>query len=132
MAKEFKPPKGKIKVPPKVEEGDETSALQWINENIWKKAKKGFGSFPYTTDLFAAYYCLTDTSNSAPLTPRLAAISAIIYFIWPLDVIPDIILGIGYADDGAVFAAAIINLRDHMTDKHYKAATKKIKELGLK
>lgn len=83
MAKKFKPPKGKIKVPPKVEEGDETSALQWINENIWKKAKKGFGSFPYTTDLFAAYYCLTDTSNSAPLTPRLAAISAIIYFIWP-------------------------------------------------
>ena len=40
MAKEFKPPKGKIKVPPKVEEDDETSALQWINQNIWKKAKK--------------------------------------------------------------------------------------------
>lgn len=132
MAKKFKPPKGKIKVPPEIEEGDEAGALQWINENIWKKAKKGFGSFPYTTDLFAAYYCLTDTSNSAPLTPRLAVISAIIYLIWPLDVIPDIILGIGHADDAAVFAAAIINLRDHMIDKHYTAAKKKIKKLGLK
>lgn len=132
MTKGFKPPKGKIKVPPEIEKGDEASALQWINANIWKKAKKGFGSFPYTTDLFAAYYCLSDTSSSAPLTPRLAVISAIIYLIWPLDVIPDIILGIGHADDDAVFAVAIINLRDHMTDKHYKAAKKKIRELGLK
>jgi uncharacterized membrane protein YkvA (DUF1232 family) len=37
-----------------------------------------------------------------PLAPLLSLIAAIIYFINPLDLIPDAIIGVGFADDLAV------------------------------
>lgn len=38
----------------------------------------------------------------------IAAITfAIVYFFWPFDVIPDILIGLGYTDDIAVFAIVL-------------------------
>ena len=72
MADDFKPPKGRMKKAPEIKKKDEAGVLNWINERIWKKVKRGMGRFPLTTDLLAAYYCVTDTTTAAPAKPRLA------------------------------------------------------------
>ena len=42
-----------------------------------------------------------------PIGTIIAIISALIYFISPVDLIPDVLPGVGYVDDAAVVAACI-------------------------
>lgn len=46
----------------------------------------------------------------APLEVKTMAIAALVYLISPLDVIPDLIPGIGFADDAAAVAAAVASI----------------------
>ncbi len=89
MLDKFKPPKGKIKVPPKVEEGDETSALDWIKKIFGKRPKRFWFISHSQPTLFAACYCIADTSNSAFRRLARLAFAGYLFFIVPTDVIPD-------------------------------------------
>ncbi|GLI40117.1 DUF1232 domain-containing protein [Geobacter hydrogenophilus] len=54
----------------------------------------------------------------APSTPkwaRAAILGALGYFISPIDTIPDLIPGVGYTDDLAVIAAALVTVASHIT-----------------
>ncbi|RNC65854.1 MAG: DUF1232 domain-containing protein [Desulfuromonadales bacterium] len=54
----------------------------------------------------------------APSTPkwaRAAIIGALGYFISPIDTLPDFIPGVGYTDDLAVIAAALVTVASHVT-----------------
>ena len=42
-----------------------------------------------------------------PVGTIIAVTSALIYFISPVDIIPDVLPGVGYVDDAAVFTACI-------------------------
>jgi uncharacterized membrane protein YkvA (DUF1232 family) len=121
-----------MKQAPKLTEEDEASALTWVNEKIWKKIKWAMGRFPLTTDLVAAFYCVTDTTTSAPARPRLALLASAIYFISPIDAIPDFLFIFGYSDDAAVLTAALATLGAYIQDSHYEQANKKLEELGLR
>ncbi len=133
MAKtKFTKPKGRMKKAPKLEKEHEKEALAWINEKIWKKAKRAVGHVPFTTDLVAAYFCTIDTRASAPARPRLALLAAIIYFIFPADAVPDFLPLFGYTDDAAIFTAAIGTFGAYVQDSHYEKANEKLAELGIK
>ena len=57
------------------------------------------------------------------------AIAAIIYFITPIDLIPDFIPGIGFLDDAAVIALAIASVRkdvDNFREWERSARKKKV------
>ena len=110
MFDKFIPPKRRIKTPPKIEEAAEVGALDWIDAHIWKKAKKAVGHIPFTTDLFAACYCIADTSGAVPAKARLAFAGAAIYFIVPTDAVPDFLPFIGYSDDAVGLTAAVAAL----------------------
>jgi uncharacterized membrane protein YkvA (DUF1232 family) len=61
----------------------------------------------------------------APETPAWAKavmLGALGYFILPLDLIPDAIPGIGYADDLGVVLAAAATVSAHITDEHRRRA----------
>ncbi len=75
---------------------------------------------PFGEDVLAAYFCATDPSTH----PRVKAIliAAIVYFVMPVDVIPDVLLLIGFTDDAAVIAAAIAAVRPWITDLHRQKA----------
>jgi len=45
-----------------------------------------------------------------PFEAKAIAISALVYFISPIDIIPDFIPVIGYADDAAAIAAAVASI----------------------
>ena len=42
-----------------------------------------------------------------PIGSILAIISALIYFVSPIDIVPDFIPGVGYVDDALVIAACL-------------------------
>ncbi len=63
---------------------------------------------------FTLYVLLKDSST--PLWAKTAIIGALGYLICPLDAIPDLIPGIGFADDLAIMALLISQLYGYLND----------------
>ncbi len=51
------------------------------------------------------------TYRAVPWRTVIAAIGALIYFVDPLDVVPDYIIGVGYVDDAALIALVVRSIR---------------------
>ncbi len=65
-------------------------------------------------------YCLRD-----PRTPRfirLVIIGAIGYLLTPVDLIPDVIIGLGWLDDATVVAGAMRLARKYILPEHVASA----------
>jgi uncharacterized membrane protein YkvA (DUF1232 family) len=56
-------------------------------------------------------------------------LAALAYFVLPIDAIPDFIVGLGYTDDAAVFAALLAVLGRNLKPKHKEAARRDIERL---
>ena len=57
-------------------------------------------------------------------------LAALAYFILPLDIVPDLIAALGFADDAALLAAVIGLVSTHITPVHRAAAARALdKEL---
>ena len=57
-------------------------------------------------------------------------LAAIAYFILPFDFVPDIIAGLGFADDAALVTAVVALVSAHITPTHRAAAARALdKEL---
>ena len=65
------------------------------------------------------YYCMID--DDTPVWARAVIIGALIYFISPIDAIPDVIPG-GYVDDLAVLGAAAATVLAHIKSGHRRRA----------
>ena len=91
-----------------------------VKRDFWDKLKRVLSRIPFAEDLIAAYYCAMDSQT--PTKVRVVLLGALAYFIMPLDIIPDFILGVGYTDDAAILAAAISTVAAHITPKHRDAA----------
>jgi uncharacterized membrane protein YkvA (DUF1232 family) len=53
---------------------------------------------------------------------KAALLGALAYFVLPIDLIPDILPVLGYADDAAVLAAALRLVASHIRPEHREAA----------
>ena len=118
---------------------DTGDAEAWQSENIerreqkvraefWDKLRHFAGRIPFAEDLVAAYYCALDTRT--PLRVRGMLLGALVYFIMPVDAIPDLIAGFGFTDDAAVLVAALTLVSGHIQPRHRAAAAKALgKEL---
>ncbi len=93
---------------------------QTVNRGFWRKARRTLGRVPFTEDAVAAFYCATDSATPLPI--RATLFGALAYFVVPLDVIPDMVLGLGFTDDAAVLLAAFTAARMHITDAHREKA----------
>jgi uncharacterized membrane protein YkvA (DUF1232 family) len=91
-----------------------------VEQGFWRKLLKVAGRIPFAEDLAAAYFCAMD-----PVTPsrvKGVLVAALAYFVSPIDLIPDFIVGIGFTDDAAVLAMAIGLVSRHMQPQHYERA----------
>jgi uncharacterized membrane protein YkvA (DUF1232 family) len=93
-----------------------------VRQAFWRTAKRAARQIPFMDEVVAAYYCALD--DKTPLRVRGTLLAALAYFVLPLDLMPDFILGLGFADDVTVLAAAINALRAHITSAHRAAARK--------
>lgn len=66
----------------------------------------------FTADLKMLYDFMRDPA--APAQAKLVAIGALLYFILPVDLVPDVIPVLGYVDDAAVVTAAVSYLRTQL------------------
>jgi uncharacterized membrane protein YkvA (DUF1232 family) len=80
------------------------------------------GQLPFADDLAAAYFCARD-----PLTPAKAKgvlFAAAAYFVMPVDVIPDVVVALGFTDDATVLATALSVVGMHVKERHRSMARK--------
>ena len=87
-----------------------------VRQGFWSKLGQVLANAPFAETAVAAYYCAFD--QATPLKVKGILLAALAYFILPLDVVPDFILGLGFTDDMAVLFTAINLIRTHLTDEH--------------
>lgn len=98
-----------------------------VKRDFFPKLKRVLAGIPFAEDAVAAYYCAFD-----PVTPAKAKailIGALAYFIMPVDVIPDFLLGFGFTDDMAVLLAALNVIRTHLKPIHRERAQETLERL---
>ena len=95
---------------------------------FWRKLRRHARQIPFVRQLLAAYYCALDPAT--PMRVRGMLLAAIAYVILPADIIPDMIAGLGFADDAALLTAVIGLVASHITPTHRAAAARALdKEL---
>ncbi|MEL6748532.1 MAG: YkvA family protein [Pseudomonadota bacterium] len=103
-----------------VESGPEADA-DAVRASFWPYLRKFAAQLPFTDDLLAAYYCAFD--DATPRHVRMTLLSALAYFVLPIDAVPDVIAGLGFTDDAAVLAAALRVVSQHILPEHRTAAS---------
>lgn len=96
--------------------GNEAENERLVRSKLKDKVRRTLGKIPFAGDALAAYYAALD-----PATPRhvkAILLGALAYFIMPVDMVPDFLVGFGYTDDAAVLATALRSLAPYVTDAH--------------
>ncbi|MEW6701923.1 MAG: YkvA family protein [Bacteroidota bacterium] len=84
----------------KVEQGS-----QYVEENLWKKVERVGSKIRFAKEVKALYRYMRD--KYVPWYRKSIVIGALIYFISPIDAVPDIAPLVGYLDDLGVIMAVI-------------------------
>jgi uncharacterized membrane protein YkvA (DUF1232 family) len=92
-----------------------TNESRVVND-FWPKLVQNLSRLPFAEDVVAAYYCAFDPAT--PLKVKGTLLAALAYFVMPLDVIPDFLLGLGFTDDLAVLVTAFTMVKGHISDAH--------------
>jgi len=87
-----------------------------VRRDFFPKLKRVLANVPFAEDVVAAYFCAFDPAT--PLRAKTILIGALAYFILPLDVVPDFVLGLGFTDDMAVLVVAVNVVRTHLHQRH--------------
>jgi len=87
-----------------------------VRRDFFLKMKRVLANVPFAEDVVAAYFCAFDPAT--PMRAKTILIGALAYFILPLDVVPDFVLGLGFTDDMAVLLAAVNVVRVHLHQRH--------------
>jgi uncharacterized membrane protein YkvA (DUF1232 family) len=91
-----------------------------VRRDFWTVLKRAGRSLPFAEDAVAAYFCATD--NRTPLSARATLFAALAYFVAPFDLVPDILMLIGFGDDMAVLITVMAVLKSNITPEHYAKA----------
>ena len=91
-----------------------------VRRGFWPKLARTAARIPFARDLVAVWYCARDPETPAAAKGMMWA--ALAYFVLPVDVIPDVLAGIGLTDDAAVIAAVIGVASKHLKPRHRAAA----------
>lgn len=100
-------------------------AIKQVLHDFPQKLRENSGRVSFATQATAMYYALRDPKTSLKTKALLAA--ALAYFIMPIDVIPDWIVGLGFTDDLTVIVLVLRQLSGVITDEHYELARRRLK-----
>lgn len=110
-------------------DGGPSADEHYSEEGFWDKAKtcaKKAGEEVLGRG-FTLYYCLQDSRT--PAWARATIVGALGYWILPIDAIPDLIPGAGYADDLGALAAAAATVSAHIKPEHKEKAQDQVDHL---
>lgn len=93
-----------------------------VKSNFFQKVRSNMGNIAFFQEAVIMYYCAID-----PTTNKFAkaiSIAALVYFINPIDIVPDFIPFTGFLDDAAMVTGAIASIRPSIKKEHEKKADK--------
>jgi uncharacterized membrane protein YkvA (DUF1232 family) len=99
---------------------------QTVRAKFWRTLRRAARQIPFMEDVVAGYYCAVD--RSTPARVRTALFGALAYFVLPVDVIPDFIIGTGFADDATVLLGTLAVVKAHIAPRHRKAARNALRD----
>lgn len=73
------------------------------------------------------FYCLQD--RDTPAWAKGVIVGALGYLVLPVDLIPDVIPGIGYTDDWGALVAALGTVAAYIKDEHKSKAARQVARL---
>ena len=100
---------------------------QRVAGGFWPKIGRVAARIPFAREALSVWHCARD-----PLTPTPAKgimLAALAYFVMPVDAIPDIVAGLGFTDDAAVFAALMAVIGRNLKPRHREAAKRDLERL---
>ena len=100
---------------------------QRVEAGFWPKIRKVAAKIPFAKEALSVWYCAKD--DETPLAAKGMMLAALAYFVMPVDAIPDVIAGLGYTDDAAVFTALMAIVGRNLKPKHKLAAKRDIEKL---
>jgi len=86
-------------------EDDYSDKVNFVEENLWSKVQRVGKKISFAKDIKALYAYMKDPDVS--WYRKAIVIMGLVYFISPIDTIPDIAPLIGYLDDLGVIAAVV-------------------------
>ncbi len=98
-----------------------------VRDGFWPKMAKFLARIPFAEEALAAWYCAADEATPARVKGMLLA--ALAYFVVPVDIIPDMVPGLGFTDDLTVLLTTIGMIRSHMRPEHRRRARAALAEL---
>ena len=98
-----------------------------VARGFWPKIRKVASLVPFASEALAVWYCARD--EETPPAAKGMMLAALAYFVMPFDAIPDVIAGLGYTDDAAVFVAVLSIVGRHLKPRHRQAAKAAIDQL---
>lgn len=104
----------RVEVEPEILEAEQKS------DAILRKILRVAKHIPFARHAVAMTYALRDPN--VPVGKKALIAGALLYFLSPFDLIPDIMVGIGYTDDAVVVMAALKAVQDILSVAHYERA----------
>ncbi len=102
---------------------------KYSEEGLWEKIRKNIAKIGVKVIYQALLLFYVAQSPNCPAKIKAGIIGALGYLISPLDLIPDFMPGIGFADDAAVIAAAVALAQVYINDEIRAQARAKIVDL---
>ena len=102
---------------------------EYNEESFWEKTKKYCKSIGKDSleQVFRLYYALE--SEQCTIGHRTTIYGALAYLVSPIDIIPDLTPILGYTDDMAVIAAALVAVANCIDDTVKGKAKDKVTDL---
>mgnify|MGYP000437806573 FL=1 len=102
---------------------------KYSESGLWDKIRKNIAKIGVKVIYQALLLYYVAQSPNCPSKIKAGIIGALGYLISPIDLIPDIMPGIGYADDAAAIATAVALAQIYITDEIKAQAKAKITDL---
>ncbi|MEZ5534027.1 MAG: YkvA family protein [Thiolinea sp.] len=97
------------------------SEQQYDDKSFWEKLRQYaiVAGREVVEIALKLYYCMKDPDT--PKWARTVIAGSLLYFIVPVDAVPDLLPG-GYVDDFGALSAALMTVAAHIKDEHVKQA----------
>ena len=102
---------------------------KYSESGLWDKIRKNIAKIGVKVIYQALLLYYVAQSPNCPSKIKAGIIGALGYLISPIDLIPDIMPGIGYADDAVAIATAVALAQIYITDEIKAQAKAKIADL---
>lgn len=99
-----------------------------VAQGFWPKIRRFAGRVPFAADALSVWWCARDPET--PAAAKGMMLAALAYFVLPTDAIPDVLAGIGFTDDAAVFTALLAVVGKNIKPRHREAAREFLKRLA--